>query len=284
MEPDLVFVEFVGLVGAGKSTFVVALNQLMRESGFQVWSLDQAVRLCVGRSRVGQWIEAFGGASRFAPSLLRLWLLVTLRFYMFLFMIEHPRLCMLAGRSQLHRDIPLWHRWLILGLFFDVAAGYRFLRDRLGPEEVVILDEGLLHRAVNLYAWEPRQLDARAVTRYFRLLPAMDLAVVVQAPVELALERATRRGLPIRLRDKDARTIETFMRHAMQIVEIAGAHLAASQRHSIAVDNSAALESGIAYLRYAARQFLSTQGRRHTAPIIPGHPDPGDERVAGVRP
>lgn len=256
METDLVFVEFVGMVGAGKTTFVDVLERQMREHAFEVLSLDRALRRCSDRSHIGTVITVLAGGSPLAQTILHLYRRVIGLVYTLLFMIENPHLSLHVSRSQLHRTIPWWHRRIILRLFFGVAADYWYLRHRLNSNEVVILDEGLLHRAINLYAWEPRHLSRDTMMTYLALLPVLDLAVLAKAPLNMCFERATRRGLPIRLRDKDARTVSTFMQQSALIVESIEDYLATTPRHSIVVDNSGSIDSGVASLISGIHAYL----------------------------
>jgi thymidylate kinase len=267
------FIEFTGMVGAGKSTVAAELKGFLRENGVQALSPVEAMRCGLERSRLGRALERLAPAGRRGRRLRSFSLRALDLCYRLSFACERPRLVWCVLTSQLRRTIPWWHRRKIIGLFFEVAGRYQFLRHRLRAGEAVVLEEGFVHRAINLYAWEPGQIDPDRVEHYLALVPASDLVVLVRAPLDVCLERARLRGLPTRLRDKDQRTIDRFMVHSDRIIAIASAFLAGQRREAIDVDNGGRLEDGIAGLRNRLRD-----GR------IAGRGAGGDREEPFVRP
>jgi hypothetical protein len=244
----MMFVEFTGMVGAGKSTLVPVLKEFLRDNNFEALSLGEAIIYHLERSLLGRLVYGIAPAAWRTRILYKIYSLGIDTFCRLQIAFENPRLVWQVCESQFHREIPLWHRQLILSLFFKILGGYQFLRHRLGPNQVVILEEGLIHRAINLYAWEPKQVDPDLVMTYFCLLPDLDLVVLVRAPFEICLERAEARGLPLPLRDKDEPTVDRFMDHSAQIISIASEFLASTDRQVVEVDNGGKLEDGIADL------------------------------------
>jgi homoserine kinase type II len=147
-------------------------------------------------------------------------------------------------------------------LFFEVAGQTQYLRRRLRPGEIVLFEEGLVHRAVNLFAWEPGLLETGPVKTYFERLPAQGLVVLVHTPLETSLERATARGLPLRLRDKEPQAIERFMHNSGRILETAAAALTEMDRPMIEVDNSGDLDESICALHSGLEKWFG--------PAVPG--------------
>ena len=88
-----------------------------------------------------------------------------------LFCPDNPRLVCQVLASQLHTNIPSWHKRLCIALFFQRAGAFHFLRHRLQSDEVVIVDEGLFHRSVNLFAWRSEPPDRKTIMAYLRTLP-----------------------------------------------------------------------------------------------------------------
>jgi hypothetical protein len=244
-------IEFTGMVGSGKSTIAAEFKRLLREQGVAALEPAEASMRCFERSRLGQAVGALaprpwrGQCLRAALRLVELW-------HRLVFALAHRRLVWPVLLSQRRRQIPWWHRWIIVGLFFEVAGRYQFLRGRLLAGEAAVFEEGLVHRAINLFAWEPRVLDVDAVTSYFGQLPALDLIVLVRAPLDVCLARAGERGLPLRLRDKDKATIDRFMAHSDTIVELGAAFLRSQTRQLIEIDNGGALDDTLASLRERA--------------------------------
>jgi len=244
----MMFVEFTGMVGAGKSTLALALKKLLQDNNFEALSLGEAIVNQMERSLLGRLVYSIAPVAWRTRVLYKVYSLGVEPLCRVHFAYENPRLVWKVCASQFHRQIPLRHRQAILSLFFKIAGGYQFLRHRLEPNQVVILEEGLIHRAVNLYAWEPKQIDPALLMTYFSLLPALDLVVLVRAPFDICMERAEFRGLPSRLHGKDESTVDRFMNHSAQIIGLASEFLASTDRPVVEVDNGGQLEEGIANL------------------------------------
>lgn len=216
------WVEFTGLVGSGKSTLADAARELLSNAGTKAYSLREAELACFNRSWGGRT------ASRLSPKRMRAKLAqALLRWFVrpafaSIFIFRHPAL--ISSVLRLMRGLahlPAGHRWLIFQRFLAVAGAYQWIRPRLMENELVILDEGLVHRAINLMAWQTHELDPRIVENYFQRLPAVDFLFVVDTPVQESLARAQQRGLPARMRNKSQRVISRFMDNSEIILDTA---------------------------------------------------------------
>jgi hypothetical protein len=107
----------------------------------------------------------------------------------------------------------------------------------LDEDEILLLEEGLLHRAINLFSWHQDGPGFDLVDQYLDHVPALNLVVRVDAPQESCWQRSQARGLPSRLRQKDDETTALFFENAGRIVARISAHLAGSGRPAIVVDN-----------------------------------------------
>jgi hypothetical protein len=135
----------------------------------------------------------------------------------FAFALSNLRFLGIAVRASLQAPIPWWHRRIILGLALGVGGRMMAASRRAANQEWVIVDEGLVHRAVNLYAW--RSVVPRSeVQHYSATLPQGNAVVIVQASPEVELERALRRGLPKRLVGRAPREVRAFVARAREIV------------------------------------------------------------------
>lgn len=252
------FIELIGMVGAGKSTIAAPLTDLLQAKGFTVMSLPEAIYLCLDRSLVGQLLGTLMPSVKWRRRLLRGIYVCSFRpFYKAQFMLQHSKLTWETYKSQLDRDLSWRHRRIILNLFFRLAASQGYVRERLHADEVVVLEEGLLHRAVNLYAWEKSELNDTLLWRYFESLPVLDLALFVQTPISVCLERVNGRGYPSRLGQKDPDTINKFMENAAHIIQIAARFLRTAEREVIEVDNSLTVEHSTAALKKDLDLYLS---------------------------
>ena len=251
------FIEMLGMVGAGKTTIALTLKNLLQDREFIVLSLSEAIAYSLERSFVGRFICRFISSVRWRRRILRGLYMYGLRtIYKSCFIRANPKLTWEVYKSQIDRKIPWWHRRIILNLFFEIGTGYQFVLNRLHSNEVVVLEEGLFHRAVNLYAWEIKPLDDDRLLTYFNLLPTSGLVVFVQAPAGLCVERVKERGYPSRLRRKDPATIARFMDNAAQIIQVASIFLSTDDRRVIEVDNSGGLEASSEHLQKGFAQYL----------------------------
>jgi hypothetical protein len=228
-------IEFYGQVGSGKSTVAQAARRFLLEAGLEPVDMKTAIARCLARSRLGRLLPA---ADRRGV----MWALhVYKRSYFPLYglrlALTNPRLVAAAIRAQLGNGLPWWHKRKIWRLFFNLAIGYSFVSGRLVEDEVLLLEEGFLHRAINLFSWQTDGVRAGLVRQYLGRLPVLDLAVRVDTPMALCQERSLARGLPSRLRPKDDDTTTIFFENAGQILTLISAHLAGSGRPAIVVDN-----------------------------------------------
>lgn len=234
------WIEFLGGVGSGKSSLATAFKERFNTAQLTVSTPQQALELLLARSlpkvllhgRPGQAVKrAFlaGCQARFA--------------------FRHSKLVWQARKaSRKLRHLPGWHRKLVFSLFFEVAGWYEALADSVPPEDLVVVDEGLAHRSVNLFAWQTRDLDIKAIQEYVEHLPEISLIVLVSAPVQVSLDRAHRRGLPLRLRGKDPQTVRRFVENSHTVAALVGQLLTAKGSAVIKIENNAGLEQSVAAL------------------------------------
>ncbi|HET6597164.1 MAG TPA: hypothetical protein VFG81_16175 [Anaerolineales bacterium] len=172
---------------------------------------------------------------------------VSLTGYQARFSLKHPKLVWQAwDASQKLCNLPSWHRKLIFNLFFEVAGLYEAMSDNVLPKRLIVVDEGLAHRSINLFAWQNTELDTRKIEGYIKYLPEVPLTILVCAPVQVCLERAYQRGLPIRLRGKDPETIRRFVENSHTIATLAASTLTAHGRLVIQIENNSGLEHSLA--------------------------------------
>jgi Ser/Thr protein kinase RdoA (MazF antagonist) len=184
-------VELAGPVGAGKSAVAEGLPDALRARGVSVSRLHEIGRF--NRPRTWLW------NARFA--------------------VTHPRLAWTAARAVLGAPIPWWHRRLILGLVLGVGGRIDFARRLVPRPHVVLVDEGLVHRSVNLFGWNPAT-PPDAVRRYIGLVPLPDAILYIEADPVVEHERALSRGVPKRLVGRSPEEVEAFVGRAR---EVAGA-------------------------------------------------------------
>lgn len=215
-----VVVEMIGTPGAGKSTAADELRSLLRARGVPALSIVEAARPHAARTAAGRVVVGL------APSRLRgplLW-----QVFRGAGMVSAARL--VAGRSPLLRDVvrserarqlPAASRRHTLYWFFQLAGRRRFLSRRPAPGEVLVVDDGFLHRSVALHAAPGTPPDLEAVHRYVDAIPAPDLVVAVRAAPETCVRRILARGLWRHRAGMTEAELTRYVDHAAAVVATA---------------------------------------------------------------
>ena len=222
-------VELAGPVGAGKSSVAKGLPDALRARGISASQLDDIARF--NRPRTWLWNARFAAA--------------------------YPRLVWAAWRAVAGAPLPWWHRRLIFGLVLGVGGRIEYARRLVPPEHVVLVDEGLVHRAVNLFGWSHGP-PGEAVRRYISLVPLPDALVVVDADPDAARQRAIARGLPKRLTGRSQDDADAFVARARDVVGIArAAVMARPDATVIKVKNGRSLRRAVTDVARATSRLVA---------------------------
>jgi Ser/Thr protein kinase RdoA (MazF antagonist) len=204
-----VIVELVGPPGAGKSTLVEPVCAALRSCGIEAHEATALVDLLLARSWIGRLAgRRLATRRRSARSAL-----VDVP-YALRFALREPELAARAIAAIWQAPVSWRHRAVLLARVGTVAGRRDFLAQRLA-RRAAIFDEGLLHRAVNLFGWgDPSAAD---VCGYLRAVPPPGIAILVDTEDDAADRRIRRRGLPVRLRGQPTDRVDSFMRSAATI-------------------------------------------------------------------
>ncbi|HET6380047.1 MAG TPA: phosphotransferase [candidate division Zixibacteria bacterium] len=209
-------VELAGAPGAGKSALQPEVVRELRSLGFSAQAADTAVMECLDRSRLARAVAPLG---RSQPARLRS-IAVDAADGMAV-LLTRPALTGRVLLSVLRSPVGGGHRALLARRFLVVAARERFLRRLLRSGEAVVIDEGLLHRVVNVFAWRERvtEREVRAYVAGIRPLPHLILLLEVRPDV--ARRRLSERGLPARLRGLPPAAADGFLARAAWALDVA---------------------------------------------------------------
>ncbi len=201
------FVEFIGCSGAGKTT--LAKNTLVRLADCGVRAADS--QDLVAQSTRTAWVKNDSMRNLLqsivlAPSPVELG-------------VNHRRLLSFAVRI-ITRDAESPLDWCSrTRSTLRLIASHRMLLTRRTSELVVLVDEGLLNAAHNLFVYASRGPRLREVRSFASMVSVPDMIVHVRVPLDVALVRTMRRPDPP-IRTRSPRHLEAFLRHGQQVFEM----------------------------------------------------------------
>lgn len=231
-------IEFIGAPGAGKTTLLPVATECLRARGVHAFTVVAGARPVARRTLPGRIAERWSPAALRNPLLWRVFLCGSLC-YRAGFVLRHPRLFGHVVHSQRGRPAAaLVRERRVLHWFFRLAGDYAFLRSHLRAEEALILDEGFVHRVVQLFASGVEAVNVAGVAAYLEQLPRPDLVIHIHAPAPVCEERIYGRGLWARWQGTERAEISRFVCNAHATVDHAVAHLTQRGWPVIHIDNS----------------------------------------------
>jgi thymidylate kinase len=213
-------IEFIGTPGAGKTTLSNELIGLLRERGINASTIIGAARDHGVRTLLGRAVAWVAPPSLRAPLLWQVFYVLSM-IHVLGFARKHNELCRQVLRTQLGRTVPAETKRHALFWFFQLVGRYDFLRATAGDREAIVLDDGFLHRSVQLHASHTEEPDPGRVSDYVDLLPTPDLVIYVVAGREVCERRIHRRGVWPHRRHFSPADISRYLRNAEQVVESA---------------------------------------------------------------
>ncbi len=228
-------IEFIGAPGAGKTTLLPTAIEFLRERGMDARTIVEAARPYAQRTLFGEAVN------RLAPPSLRQPLLWQVFYWLsFLargrFFLNNSRLLRQVLDSQRRR--PAEARRHALYWFFHLTGYYEFLRTHAWPDEALVLDEGFVHRVVQLNASDVEEPDPARIAAYVNLLPQPDLVIFLQAPWEVCEGRVRSRGVWAPLRHKSPPEISRYIANAHRVVNLTLGYIKSQDWTVIEVDNA----------------------------------------------
>lgn len=209
-------IEFVGPPGAGKSELVSITNMILSDLDLYAVSPYRARILCLKRVPLGRLIEiitpqkwqerVLSAVSR------RLLMLHRLYFALLNQALVRHAVCLLFTSKLSFKE-----KRTILGYFLMDCSFYQFFKDRLRPDEALILSEGLVHRITSLYTSAQEEPQPHEILKYIRLLPQADLLICVNTAIDICVNRVISRGKYRRYLDEE---LIPYMRNCAKTIEI----------------------------------------------------------------
>jgi len=253
-----VVVELIGTPGAGKTTLSREIVGLLRERGLRAGMVVDVARSHAAKTATGRALAGLApGPLRRALQWQLFYLLSTV--HAFRFGREHRPLVRLVRREQRVRPLSRRVRRHIRYWFFQLGGRYRFLTATSSGGEVLVLDDGFLHRSVHLHASHLEEPDAGRVRAYVDLVPVPDLVVVVSASREVCEARVRERGVWTHSRRLTGAELSRYIANAERVVDVAVGHARRRGWAVIEVENGGReLEQVRGDLREALERFPAT--------------------------
>ena len=198
-------VEFIGCSGAGKTSLAEGLRRRIQPSGHPILSVDLV------RERPGlRWMRD--------PSTINLAADV-ISFPSFIRAYRRDGDFVRFAFDRLRRHAPTTFAKYNYGLNIVRKVGVHELARRASKRRTVLIDEGVVLSAYQLFVYSDAPYADVDLDRFARLVPMPDRIVYVKAPLDLLVERAIRRPDPRRelagrkrheVADRLARAVELF--------------------------------------------------------------------------
>jgi hypothetical protein len=232
-----VVIELVGAPGAGKTTLLPAAMEGCRTAGLRPYTVVGAGRAFAARTLVGRAANAVLQGSLRDKALWAIFLGCR-SLSAAAYAARRPRLARYVLASVRGRPAAAGARQRkVLHWYVRLVGSYGFLTSRARAGEALVLDEGFIHRAVQLHASEAEVPQEARIDEYAELVPRPDLLVHVRAPIDVCERRVRSRGAWDRFRHKDPEDLSRFVANAHRATVLITAAAEARGWRVVEIDN-----------------------------------------------
>jgi hypothetical protein len=239
-------VEFLGAPGSGKTTVFQALVTAAHDAGLLLHELEpvgraafaehgrdplaRAVARTIGKHSPAVWKKTMARSSDRVAILSRA-------------ITSRPRLAAaIIASNQAHNADA--HADVVLSMTLNHLISFQLAEESLGSDEWLLVDEGLCHRVIGLFAASSSEIRRSEVVRYLDLVPVPRVLVVVSAPVDLCLLRREAGGWSAgRIHDPSRR--RSFLERSSELVELTSRHMEEEGSAVVRVDGSREATTGV---------------------------------------
>lgn len=207
-------VELVGCTGAGKSTIA---EQFVRTANARGTALQTADAAALHPLRLS-WMDRVRFGRHIRNAAIHLSAVVGSLFGC----RGNIQAAVFAWRQLNSTSIPRWRKYNQLRKVLKQLGRFRWIQRR-SMTGFVLVDEGTVHAAHNLFVHRGHAVDRRQVFQFADEVPLPDLLIYLREDESTLIERTMRRGHP-RVDCTDPAAVKDFVRNAMETFELLTAH------------------------------------------------------------
>lgn len=195
-------IELIGCTSAGKSTLARDILLACREQGLDIFLGEDFVLRQFGLN----WIKS---------DLLRK-LLVNLAALLagLLTWRNNRKFYRFAAHLLFQQHIPRMERLNLLRNVVKKLGISEIVRARSREQQIILLDEGVLHIAHNLFVHVAASPKTDVIPVFVKLIPLPDVVVYIRQPESTLIERIVKRGHS-RIADRSYENVACFVRRAV---------------------------------------------------------------------
>lgn len=199
-------IELMGCTSAGKSTLARGILEACRQQGTDILLGNDFVLRQVRLN----WVKGH----------LPRTLLVDLAALFFCLLTWRHNLEFYRFTTRLLLQLPMapLEKLNLLRNVFKKIGIYEIIRFRSNERQVILVDEGVLQAAHNLFVHVSADVNPEHLATFARLIPLPDVIVYLRQPASLLIDRTIKRGHK-RIPDRSPRTVARFITQALATFE-----------------------------------------------------------------
>ena len=203
--------ELIGCTGAGKSTLAARIVDAARAEGIKLVLADEFALNQLGlRHLRTRWLRAV------AVHVVAFWGCISRG-------SRHVRFIEYAYRVLHYSKIPRRQQWNQLRKVLKQLGRYEVIRCRRQSQTPVLVDEGTLHAAHNLFVHVANDFNNDHVRQFAERVPLPDIVIYVREREDVLIERTLDRRHP-RIADPTPQSVAKFVRQAVLVFDQLSKH------------------------------------------------------------
>ena len=195
-------IELIGCTSAGKSTLTRSMLQAHHEQGLGILPGDDFV---LGQVRLN-WIKGHLPRTLLVDVLALFACLLTWR--------HNGKFCLFATQLLFRLPIAPFDKLNLLRNVLKKIGIHEIIRFRSTDQQVILVDEGVLQAAHNLFVHGSVQVEVGHLETFVRLIPYPDVIVYMRQPESLLIDRTMKRGHK-RIQDRSYDNVVRFVKQAV---------------------------------------------------------------------